>query len=336
MFICVGLVLAIAGCGGPSEERKRLDAATDEVRAVAEKFLAAIESGDAATALSLTVLDDDDPAVCEEALEHYDQVSGRPQRATVVDAAAGGEDLEVAGAEVTYQQGSEGKEFNVMLQMVPREGSYAIDLSSLLPGASPVGVSLANPGVPGEGVGRLRALSFTIDGQCEIVGSSGHYTMLPGNYTIGVADPGGLAAEQSFEVTSGLDSTWGDSGLSENYTLVPPYLAAETLAEVDKALNALAAKCVESRLTDPTCPASARAVADQVPDTEECSERTPGPRPAVLAQDWAGNWQVTSHKEPFSYKPGPICESVAGVYSGTVRRDGTGSIVIDLDAPSAP
>ncbi|MDR3201972.1 MAG: hypothetical protein LBT54_02385 [Bifidobacteriaceae bacterium] len=326
--VCVGALLASGGCARETEGERELAAYRVAITAVAEEFLDALEAGDGPTAMSLAMVADD-AVVCQEAVDHYDQVRDRPRDAKVVEAMVG-LDAKPAIAEVTYRQGVGDRELSARLYLEARDGGFAVDLTQLSFGALPVGVGIEVPAEPDVGVGHFRMLSFAIDGECEITGTKAYYTVLPGTYRITVEDPGGLAVPEAFLVTAGIRGSLF-TGLKPESQSASGSLTRGVLGEVRSAFAALVYQCAKSRLTGPTCPASVRDKADRVPESGDELKAPYEPTLDVLAQDFDGNWRMTSNEVEFWYDSDPRTEPARGVYSGTVRRDAAGAVVIDLD-----
>ncbi|MDR3201973.1 MAG: hypothetical protein LBT54_02390 [Bifidobacteriaceae bacterium] len=307
---------------------KKWEADKAAITAVAEEFLAALEAGDGPRAMSLAKVADD-AVVCQEVVDNYGQVRDRPRDAKVAKAMAG-LDLENAAVQVTYRQGVGDRELSALVQLEARDGSFVVDLTKLPVSPVPVGVAMPASGPSDSGVGDFRMLSFTIDGECQITGTEAYYTVLPGTYSIAVEDPGDLAAPEAFLLTTGLAEALFTE-LKPEYHTVAGSLADGVLGEVRSALAELVYKCAKSRLAGPACPASVRKEADRIPESGGEVEAPSGIGLSVLAQDSDGNWQMTSMGMRFTYRSGRVFVSAKGVYSGTVRRDESGAVVIDLD-----
>lgn len=235
---------------------------TDEerpVHAVANAYLAAIEAGEAASALERIDQGGDGDAglVCPDLVtdEVYGAVENRPTDARITatrlyERGETGPQAETIGqptatVDVDYTAGTDGEARSATLVLHETEAGWRVSSSSPL-ALAPVGVDLRGPG------------TLSVNGACDVASvargtdAGTEAVALPGTYDLSYTDSAHVGELEPL--------TWEVPGAGSN----PPTLVPEPTPEVEEAVQAevsgLIDACLASNLTGPTCTADSRRV----------------------------------------------------------------------------
>ncbi|GMA33132.1 hypothetical protein GCM10025875_31240 [Litorihabitans aurantiacus] len=317
------------------------------VRAVAHDYLAALETGEAMTALALVEgrvdgeADGGAAGTCTALLsdEAYSAVAGRPSGARIdaVDVRAAGEEgpdgatlvRATASVGVTWTGGADGAAQAGSLELVESDDGWRVAADSpLAPG--PVGLDLQGPG------------SVSVAGECDVVArgpgggvSTAEPEALPGVYALVYTDPAGVGALELEDV---------ELPVRGPITLRPE-ARAEVVAQVEARVTEWIGACVQSGLEGPTCPTNRNGLPTHTDVTGggEVEDMRVAVVPATDLQRWGyttarpGVVEVSGTLKPDACGPqsigcvpgAPNVDAALFRYSGTVTVGEDGDVVLD-------
>lgn len=308
------LVLATAGCTHSSGQPATGPATVEQqVTDAAEAFISSVASGSYAQTLALSSTAPSSLA-CPELFEDAEETA-RSVPPEVGDVTVNGD---TATAEVSYTLGGPQEE---VLELTEVSGQWR----PALPESYAVTVTFDGPTVAevvvGEVVGDNTCRVPVVDGQAHVV-------VPPGSHDITVVDPTGVL-ERSEHVVQRVpeQQTIGTDDLSALEAV--PTLGFNLLSgEAGEAFTTALDACLDSDLTDPSCP-SALDGAD--PGSAETVAAAPV---SVLDRLWTDDGETWR----FEARPGALAVTVDGTpaevevtLTGELARDNTGALVATLD-----
>lgn len=307
------LVLVTAGCTQSAEQPATGPATVEQqVTDAAEAFISSVAAGSLAEALALSSTDPSTLA-CPDLFQDGTEKQFVPPEVGEVTVTG-----DTATAEVSYTLGGPQEE---VLELTEVSGQWR----PALPESYAVTVTFDGPTVAevvvGEVVGDDTCRVPVVDGQAHVV-------VPPGSHDVTIVDPSGVL-ERSEHVIQRVpeQQTIGTDDLSALEAV--PTLGFNLLSgEAGEAFTTALDACLDSDLTDPSCP-SALDGAD--PGSVETVAAAPVSVLDLLWTDDGETWR-------FEARPGALAVTVDGVptempvtLTGELTRDNTGTVVATLD-----